>query len=216
MEPIQLNLFDNSKDLQETKIKLPSHERFPYNYVGHTVKSLVFEDLLLSEKPLILTGYTSLGMIIEFLALCYAAIQIDINAFKEIQIFIGNEPNITQSSQSGLLQHELSEEVKRYWLQERGISIFLCAKVIVAIELIKNGKVQTRLNDAKRPFHSKIFKGDQAATSGSSNFSQSGLVYQIEINNRYEKGKERKRYEELCQAAESYWTLGRGHWSAKG
>lgn len=38
MEYIQLNLFDKSENLQETKIKLPAHRRFPYNYADRTVK----------------------------------------------------------------------------------------------------------------------------------------------------------------------------------
>ncbi|AFY89296.1 hypothetical protein Chro_3880 [Chroococcidiopsis thermalis PCC 7203] len=150
-------------------------------------------------------------MIVEFLALCHAGLHIDAKAFEEIQLFIGHEPNTIQSSQQRLFQHELSEEVKKYWLQERGISIFLCAKVIVAIELIKSGKVKAKLANTKRPFHAKIFRGDNAITSGSSNFSQSGLIYQLEKNNRYEKNKERKRYEESCQIAESYWRLGRDY-----
>ncbi|PSB65041.1 hypothetical protein DSM107010_61400 [Chroococcidiopsis cubana SAG 39.79] len=211
MKSIQLSLFDEDENPQETEIELPSHERFPYNYAGHTVKSLVFEDLLISKKPLIITGYTSLGMIVEFLALCHAGLHIDAKAFEEIQLFIGHEPNTIQSSQQRLFQHELSEEVKKYWLQERGISIFLCAKVIVAIELIKSGKVKAKLANTKRPFHAKIFRGDNAITSGSSNFSQSGLIYQLEKNNRYEKNKERKRYEKSCQIAESYWRLGRDY-----
>ncbi len=149
MNPIQLSLFDKGEDPQETEIKLPAHERFPYNYAGQTVKPLIFADLLSSKKPLILTGYTSLGMIVEFLASCYLALKADVNAFKEIQIFIGNEPNTTQGGQSRLFQHELSEEVKKYWLQEEGISIFLCAKIIVAIELIKNGNVKAKINNSQ-------------------------------------------------------------------
>jgi superfamily II DNA/RNA helicase len=211
MTSIQLSLFDKGEDPHETKIKLPAHERFPYNYAGQTVKPLIFKDLLNSKKPLILTGYTSLGMIIEFLASCYLAIKADANAFKEIQIFIGNEPNTIQSGQFRVFQHELSEEVKTYWLQEKGMSIFLCAKIIIAIELIKNGNVIAKINNSKKPFHSKIFKGDKAITLGSSNFSKSGLEYQIEMNSRYEKSKETKRYEESCQAAESYWMLGRDY-----
>lgn len=81
----------------------------------------------------------------------------------------------------------------------------------MAVELIRSGRVQVKLSDRIRPMHAKIFKGDDATSSGSSNFSHSGLEFQYEINHRYERTKEKERFEETCQFAESYWLLGRDY-----
>ena len=211
MEPLQLNLFNLPEALPEPNLNLPAHERFPYNYGEHKVKPLIFGDLRRSRYPMIISGYTSLSMIIEFLALCHQDLERNPAAFETIQILIGNEPTPTQQASYRLQQHDLPQEIQRYWLEERGISIFLCAKVIVAIELIRSGKVQVRLRDYGRPLHAKMFKGDEAIASGSSNFSHSGLELQYEINHRYERTKEKKRFEETCQIAENYWQLGRDY-----
>ncbi|MBC7970022.1 MAG: helicase [Verrucomicrobia bacterium] len=210
-DPLQLNLFNLLGASPEPNLKLPAHDRFPYNYGDRKVKPLIFNDLRQSRRPMIISGYTSLSMIIEFLALCYQDLERNPETFETIQILIGNEPAPTGRSSFRLNQHDLPQEMQRYWLEERGISIFLCAKVIVAIELIRNGKVQVRLADRARPMHAKIFKGDNAIVSGSSNFSHSGLELQYEINHRYERTKEKKRFEESCQVAESYWQLGRDY-----
>lgn len=208
----QLNLLRSvRKRRQEPDLDLPNHDRFPYNYDKRTVKSPIFRDLLNSRKPLIISGYTSLSMVIEFLAASHQKMASNEEAFETIQILIGNEPTPTQRTTFRLKDHNLATEVQRYWLEERGISIFLCAKVIVAIDLLRRGKVEARLSDQSRPLHAKIFRGDEAITCGSSNFSHSGLESQLEANSRYERKDEAKRYQEACQMAESYWELGRDY-----
>ena len=119
-------------------------------------------------------------MVIEFLAECHQKLEADGNAFDTIQILIGNEPLPTQRATFRLKDSNLATEVQRYWLEDRGISIFLYAKVIVAIELLRSGKVEARLSNQSRPLHAKIFRGDDVITLGSSNFSQSGLELQHE------------------------------------
>lgn len=208
----QLNLLRSvEKERQAPTLDLPDHDRFPYNYDKRTVRPLIFGDLLNSRKPLIVSGYTSLSMIIEFLAASHQKIVANEEAFETIQILIGNEPTPTQRMTWRLKGHNLATEVQRYWLEERGISIFLCAKVIVAIDLLRRGKIEVRLSDQSRPLHAKIFRGDEAITCGSSNFSHSGLESQLEANCRYERKEEAKRYQETCQMAESYWALGRDY-----
>ncbi|HEY9706614.1 MAG TPA: SNF2-related protein, partial [Oculatellaceae cyanobacterium] len=81
---------------------------------------------------------------------------------------------------------------------------------IAAIELIKNGNVQARIAN-KKPIHAKIYKGDNAITLGSSNYSNSGLCRQIEGNVRFERTKENTRFHEACQLAESIWELGKNY-----
>lgn len=208
----QLNLLRQIEAVQaDPDFQLPAHDRFPHNHNRHTVRSAVFPDLLNSHRPLIISGYTSLSMVIEFLAECHQKLEADDNAFDTIQILIGNEPLPTQRTTFRLKDSNLATEVQRYWLEERGISIFLCAKVIVAIELLRSGKVEARLSNQSQPLHAKIFRGDEAITLGSSNFSQSGLELQHEANSRYQREVEPDRYREACQIAESYWGLGRDY-----
>ena len=208
----QLNLLRPVEEVrQEPGLDLPDHARFPYNYNKRTVRSLIFKDLLNSRKPLIISGYTSLSMVIEFLAASHQKLVANEKAFETIQILIGNEPAPTQRTTFQMRNNNLAVEVQRYWLEERGISVFLCAKVIVAIDLLRRGKVEARLSDQSRPLHAKIFRGDEAVTCGSSNFSHSGLEFQHEANSRYQRKSEAKRYQETCQMAESYWELGRDY-----
>ncbi|HEY5138368.1 MAG TPA: hypothetical protein VIJ25_03490, partial [Methylococcales bacterium] len=125
----QLNLLRQVEEVRrEPDLDLPDHDRFPYNYDHQTVRSLIFKDLLNSRRPLIISGYTSLSMVIEFLALSYQKLIANEEAFETIQILIGNEPAPTQRTTFRLRDNNLATEVQRYWLEERGISIFLCAK----------------------------------------------------------------------------------------
>ncbi|HZG40395.1 MAG TPA: SNF2-related protein, partial [Nodosilinea sp.] len=78
-------------------------------------------------------------------------------------------------------------------------------------ELLRSSKIEARLSNQSRPLHAKIFRGDDAITLGSSNFSQSGLELQHEANSRFQREAEPDRYQEACQMAESYWELGRDY-----
>lgn len=207
----QLKIWDIQESRDEPTINLPAHHRFPHNLGRKNVQSIVFQDLLNSQEPLIISGYTSLSMIIEFLSQCYQKLVGNDDAFDGIHILIGNEPTPTQRTSFRLKSHDLAIEVQRYWLEERGISIFQCAKVIIAIDLLRRGKVKARLSDQLRPMHAKIFRGDNAVTLGSSNFSHSGLVSQYEANCRFQSIQESTRFREACQIADSYWQLGKDY-----
>ena len=61
------------------------------------------------------------------------------------------------------------------------------------------------------PLHAKIYLGDDGATIGSSNFTESGLRLQMEANARFSASQERVRYAELEQIAENLWTMGRDY-----
>lgn len=64
---------------------------------------------------------------------------------------------------------------------------------------------------AAHRLHAKIFVGDEAATVGSSNFTEPGMRSQLEANARFSLTKDSKRYRELKQIAENYWELGRDY-----
>ncbi|WP_414519184.1 SNF2-related protein [Nostoc sp. PCC 9305] len=193
----------------------PPHERFPYNYtdskrkIDSKVKVVIEEDLNQSKNPLIITGYASLEKIIDFLSDNYQRLQRNSEAFNIIRILLGNEPYPTEKQEFSSSNNKFSEEIVQFW-RERGISILKCAKVIAAIELLKNSKVHARIAN-KKPIHAKIYKGDNSITIGSSNFSSSGLTYQIEGNVRFKKQKETERFDEACLLAERIWELGKDY-----
>jgi superfamily II DNA or RNA helicase len=185
----------------------PDRERFPYNYAKSSVGSIIENDLRRSKNPLIITGYASLEKIIDFLADCHSSWQSNPDAFEQIRILLGNEPYPTKAQEFSYSEN-FSQEIEDYWM-EQGISIRKCGKVIAAIELLQKEIVETRIAN-KKPIHAKIFKGDSAITIGSSNYSTSGLSYQIEANVRFQNTKkERQRFDESCSFAEQIWNLGR-------
>jgi phosphatidylserine/phosphatidylglycerophosphate/cardiolipin synthase-like enzyme len=102
----------------------------------------------------------------------------------------------------------LAADVLDYWL-EQGISPRLHGPVIGLIEAITAGRVQVRIHpDPHRMLHAKVYVGADAATMGSSNFSQRGLGGQTEANSRFERRTEPDRYRETALTAENYWAVG--------
>lgn len=185
----------------------PDRERFPYNYAKSSVGSIIENDLRRSKNPLIITGYASLEKIIDFLADCHSSWQSNPDAFEQIRILLGNEPYPTKA-QEFRYSEKFSQEIEDYWM-DQGISIRKCGKVIAAIQLLKSEIVETRIAN-KKPIHAKIFQGDSAITIGSSNYSTSGLSYQIEANIRFQNSnKEKTRFDESCSLAEQIWNLGK-------
>jgi len=186
---------------------LPPQDRFPVNYHNRHVETPVKQDLYASPDPLIITGYTSLSMLIGFLASCREAD----TPFKRIRIFLGHEPTSSPQQDFRSSRHRFLQEVSDYWL-ERGISIILCAKVLAVIELIDKSIIQSRISsDANRPVHAKIYQSDQAITIGSSNFSQFGFHSQTEGNVRFSQQEEPQRFAEAKQLAEHIWGLGKNY-----
>ena len=192
----------------ETESGWPDRERFPYNYAKSSVGSIIEKDLRSSKNPLIITGYASLEKIIDFLADCHSSWQSNPDAFDRIRILLGNEPYPTKA-QEFLYSEKFSQEIEDYWMAQ-GISIRKCGKVIAAIDLLNSEIVETRIVNKKPPIHAKIYKGDSAITIGSSNYSTSGLSYQIEANVRFQNTKkEQPRFDESCSLAEEIWNLGK-------
>ena len=195
-------------NFEPTSSKLPSPERFPYNRGKHKVANYVVPDLLNSKNPLIVTGYTSLDKVIDFLCDCYQKWEKDEQAYKLIRLYLGHEPSPSQRQTFRLASQQLSQELIDYWL-EKGISLFLCVKVLAAIKLIETNRVQVRISSEKLN-HAKIYKGDEAVTIGSSNFSLSGLYFQDEGNSRFTP-LEPERFKEAGQLGENYWNQGKDY-----
>jgi len=123
---------------------------------------------------------------------------------------IGHKPHPSRRETYELTGKPLPLEVDNYWL-ERGVSLHLSAKLLHFIECLKDGTIQARYLPGHTPLHAKIYLGDDGATIGSSNFTESGLRLQIEANARFSATQERVRYAELKQIAENLWTMGRDY-----
>ena len=67
----QISFFDDEVDIQANIRGVgnwPEKERFPYNFNKTRVEDIVLKDLSASQSPLIITGFTSLDYIIDFVA----------------------------------------------------------------------------------------------------------------------------------------------------
>ena len=205
MSEKQFSFFDEHVDIQagiRDVSEWPEPERFPHNFSKAKVESVVLNDLAARASPLIVTGFPSLDYIIDFLA--------DLPADKPqtLRLLIGSEPTISRRSQYSINKKTLPQEVIDYWLNA-GISLRLCYKIVLAMDMLKAGRLQSRyIADEQRKLHSKIYVGDEAVTLGSSNFSFTGMRKQLEANARFHHQKEPKRYREAQQLAENYWDLG--------
>lgn len=190
----------------------PEPLRFPLNQDDSRVEDVVFRDLRVSKSPLLVTGFATLDRLIDFIA--------SAENCELVRIVFGSEPFDSRRDIFTLKDNDLPKRMKEYWL-ERGISVLLSGKLLVCIERLAKRTVLTRyVARSTWRLHAKIYVGDNAATLGSSNFTDPGLHNQLEANARFEreargaKGKreeEARRYEETAQIAEQFWDLGKDY-----
>ncbi|NEQ40013.1 MAG: DEAD/DEAH box helicase family protein [Okeania sp. SIO3I5] len=198
-----------SIDNNAEETQWPEHNKFPYNSDKNFVETVIRKDLEAAKNPLIITGYASLDKIIDFLADNYHKFNKNSDAFAEIRLLLGHEPYPTKT-QEFPYSHKFDREIEEYWLKQR-ISILKCGAVIAAIELLKTEKIEVKISD-KKPIHAKIYRSDNAITIGSSNFSSSGFVSQIEANVRFENiKKESQRFQGAEVLSEKIWELGKDY-----
>lgn len=177
----------------------PDGSRFPLNLDKGKVQDVVLPDLKSARSPLLVSGYASLDRLVDFVATCPDQ--------SVPRVMIGHEPHPSRRNYYELSGKSLPAEVESYWL-ERGVSLHLSAKLLHFIDRLKEGSVQARYLPGSMPLHAKIYVGDDAATIGSSNFTESGLRLQMEANARFCSTQERSRYSELRQIAENLWEKG--------
>ncbi len=201
----QLGLFDEPVVRAAKRRRItdwPDHFRFPLNFAGHKVEDVICADIAASTAPLLVTGFTSLDYLIDFVA------GLPEEGPETVSLLLGSEPAPARRSDYGFSQKSYPQEVLDYWL-EAGISLRLCHKVLIFIEMLKKGRIVSRyIPDRKNTLHAKIFVSDVSAALGSSNFSFTGFRRQLEANVRFDAKKEPKRYREVQQIAENYWSLG--------
>ena len=192
------------------KPRWPPYKRFPYNRSRkdgerRTADTVVAEDLQHSAKVLIITGFTSLPRIISFLA----QREHDVTAAEPIRILIGHEPNMVKPKSVRIAGEAIAEEIRDYWLREK-LSIYQSHDLVCAKEMLKDGRVVAKTSrDKHRLVHAKIFKADDTITFGSSNFSDSGLKQQVEMNLRLLQSEEKYAdlFIDVGQYAEQIWEI---------
>jgi superfamily II DNA or RNA helicase len=192
----------NNKTETFTNI-LPNELHYPTNISDKArVEQFVKEEFRNSTNFLVVTGFSSLGYLIDFLGK-------DKHNTK-VKIVLGNEPlhkeGINRQNYF-TTKVELSQEIFDYWV-EQGISPLQSGAVVNLIELVKSGSVNFRILEK---LHAKIYIGENHAILGSSNFSQSGLKYQFEGNFRVSKEHNEYDYSEQKKLAEYYFSQGKDY-----
>jgi len=196
----QLALFNGVRDYM-SRCEWPDASHMPINIQGQSVRQIVFDDLTSSNDVLIVTGYASLGLLIDFLS--------DIvQEGRTVRLLLGSEPIETYKTDFAMTSGNMSDEMRDYWLH-RGISVLLSAKNLVIIDALEKGLIQAKtINDGNVRLHAKMYITDQAVTTGSSNFTTFGMKSQIESNVRFTRDKDIKRFQEARQVGENYWNAG--------
>ncbi len=176
------------KVLDFNKPKWPDETRFPLNIpdLGRKVGDILEQDLSISNECIVITGFTSLTRIVEWLGTD------KFQNLKRIRILLGNDPILKKKAKYPF--SFLPVDLKEYWLSKR-ISLYLGSSVLNVINKLESGRISIRY---RKKAHAKIYVGDTHAILGSSNFSKSGLEQQLEANIRESKAGDYKSVKQLA------------------
>lgn len=180
----------------------PPGTAFPVNHARATVGTGVRADLARSPHPLLVTGFASIARLIEFVA------DRPVEVHGQVRLLLGTEPFTTQRVTFGSTTATFDTEVRRYWIEEQGVSLLLSAKIVQTLQALEAGRLSVRFVPGHDRLHAKIYVGDRAATLGSSNFTDPGLRTQLEANARFDRVEEPDRYAAVVQVAQNYWDIG--------
>lgn len=103
----------------------PSQERFPVNHASASVGRLVSRDLVSSSQPLVVTGFASIGELIDLIGDWAAEEHV-----ARMRVVLGSEPFRSHRLAFGSPTAQFTDEVRRYWLETEGISLRLSAKIL--------------------------------------------------------------------------------------
>jgi superfamily II DNA or RNA helicase len=191
------------------RFRWPDQARFPVNRGSAHVRRPVWSDLVSSTDPMVVAGYSSIAQIVELVA-AWGNRHHD----GTVRVVLGAEPFPTTRWDFSSATAGFTEEVSRYWLEQRGVSLRLSAKIVTAIAALDAGHFRVRFLHGTSRLHAKVYVGTAAATVGSSNLTDAGLSSQIEANARFEDASEPARYRELVVVAENLWQAGTD-WTAE-
>jgi len=183
----------------------PAADQFPVNHTGARVRAVVWNDLVSSESPLIVAGFSSIAELVDLIA---AWDREPHAAQAKARVLLGTEPFASTRSSFASAEMTFTEEVRKYWLENEGVSLRLSAKVLQVLKVLDEDRLEVRFVDGPTRLHAKIYVGSAAATTGSSNFTGAGLGNQIEANTRFERRTDASRYRGVVEVAENYWSVG--------
>jgi len=185
-------------------LRWPDQSRFPIN-VGKThVGDMVRTDLSSSEQPLLIAGYSSIVALVDLVS---GWRHDKAHGTGTMRLLLGSEPFASRRPHFASARKEFTEEVRAYWL-EQSVSVRLSAKVIRTIEALDGGALEVRVIPGPPALHAKIYVGNAAATVGSSNYTDYGMLHQLEANARFEKARDAQRFTELVTLGENLWSQG--------
>lgn len=218
-----LNIFDSDFIQPEESIIIqeeiwPPNEQYPLNIkvkkIKRNTETEVKKDVKSSTKYLILTGFTSLSYIIHFFT---DKNTVDFTGYlEEVRILLGwSEEDINKSfSRYKGSKMLISEENKKYWLEEGFSILHHGGAVIFIIDLIKENKINFKIS-VPRHLHAKIYVGDTHAILGSANFTLSGLDKQTEASirvcNNQSNPFEKKMYDSINLIANNFYNRGKDY-----
>jgi Helicase conserved C-terminal domain/SNF2-related domain/PLD-like domain len=185
----------------------PEPKDFPVNHANAHVRDMVWADLVSSRHALVIAGFSSIANLVELVAAHAGR-----HDPGRVLVLLGTEPFSTDRVTFGSAAAAFTKEVRRYWIDERGVSLRLSAKVVQALTALQEGWLQVRFVPGQTRLHAKIYLGDDAVTLGSSNFTDSGMRTQFEANARFEKRLEPERFKHAAMVAHNYWDVGQD-WS---
>lgn len=161
--PEQADLFSVAPDAlalhRASEHDWPDAGRFPHNRPGQRVRDTVRADLLASIRPVVVAGFTSIGELVDLVDAWLRARTPSTDDDGCVRVLLGSEPFSTTRRAFASPKARFTEEVRRYWLEERGISLDLSAAVVAAIEAIDSGQLVAGAVVGDRPLHAKIFVG---------------------------------------------------------
>jgi hypothetical protein len=181
----------------------PAADKFPVNHTGARVRGVLWRDLVCSASPLVIAGFSSIAELVDLIAAWDRQ-----SAPGQARVLLGTEPFASARSSFASTEVTFTEEVRRYWLEE-GVSLRLSAKVLQVIKALDDSRLLVHFVGGPTRLHAKIYVGSDAATTGSSNFTSAGLSYQIEANSRFDRRSDARRYRDVLEMAENYWSVGR-------
>jgi hypothetical protein len=185
----------------------PAQGRFPVNHSSSKVADFIERDLHHGRAALVVAGFAAVGEVVEIVAKRTAR-----NG--RTRVLLGTEPFATTRVNFGSPAAAFTQQVRDYWTEQRGVSLRLSAKIVQAIEAVEAGTLEVRFVPGDTRLHAKIYASDEAATVGSSNFTDNGLRAQFEANARFTREADPERFAETVQIANNYWSVGED-WSSQ-
>jgi len=160
--------FDKMRSLPSPRLK----GNFGESRFARDLREHLFSAALLVRQLSVFTGFASLSTILRELSELG-------NKTDKIRLLIGSEENINLHFNPGTRSNSrFGKALREYW-QKRGLSITQYLPLVRVLELIDREGVEVRVAHG---FHGKYYGCENGCFIGSSNFSQSGLYLQKELN----------------------------------